>query len=441
MKALFLCGGIGKRMFPIIEDKFLLKFLGKPLLEHQIGQAMEAGLDQFIMVANPQNSEEVERISQNIPGAKVEFAVQEKPLGIANALSSAEHLLDKEVMVVNPNDIFQSSAYTSIIQERKNGSSTLSYMLGYEVKEYFPGGYLVTDSENELKQIVEKPKPGEEPSNLVNILVHLHTDIKKVLESTKDVQTDNDDIYECALGAMVERGDKIKVVPYRDFWKAIKYPWHILAMVRYFLDQSESSISPSASISPKATIEGKVTIGDNVRVLENAVIKGPAYIGANSIIGNNALVRDYSHIGADCVVGYCTEVKNSYIGDRCWFHSNYVGDSIIAEGCSFGSGTVLANFLFDESNVSVRIGKEKVDTGLDKFGAIIGQNSKTGINSSILPGVKIGPNSFVGPHVCLTKDLEPNSIILPEVRRRVMKKEINLDDKKKDDLMRRLEDL
>ncbi|MFC1925899.1 sugar phosphate nucleotidyltransferase, partial [Chloroflexota bacterium] len=398
------------------------------------------GINQFIMVANSQNLEEVERITRDISGAKVEFAVQEEPLGIANALESAEHLLKGEVMVVNPNDVFESSAYTRLIQERRNGS-TLSYILGYEVKEYFPGGYLVTDSENELKQIVEKPNPGEEPCKLVNILVHLHTDIMKVMESAKDVQTDRDDVYECALGAMVERGDRIKVVPYRDFWSAIKYPWHILTMVRHFLDESEPSISPSAHISSKATIEGKVIIGDNARVLENAVIRGPAFIGANTIIGNNVLVRDYSHIGTDCVVGYCTEVKSSYISDRCWFHSNYIGDSIIADGCSFGAGTVLANLRFDEKNVSVRIGGEIVNTGLDKFGAVIGRNSKTGINSSILPGIKIGPNSFVGPHICLTKDLEPNMIIFPESSSRVVHKKINLDENKKDELMKKLEAL
>jgi len=64
-------------------------------------------------------------------------------------------------------------------------------------------------------------------------------------------------------------------------------------------------------------------------VLENAVIRGPVYIGANSIIGNNALVRDHSHIGSNSVIGYSTEVKHSYIGDNCWFHSNYIGDSIV----------------------------------------------------------------------------------------------------------------
>jgi len=152
-------------------------------------------------------------------------------------------------------------------------------------------------------------------------------------------------------------------------------------------------------------------------------------------------VRDYSHIGADCVVGYSTEVKGSYIGDGCWFHSSYIGDSIIADGCSFAAGTVLANFRLDEKNISVRVGDEVVDTGLDKLGAIIGSNSKTGIHAGIMPGIRVGPNSFVGPHVCLISDLGPNKTILPELRCRVLQKEDELDERKKCELMKKLERL
>ena len=81
------------------------------------------------------------------------------------------------------------------------------------------------------------------------------------------------------------------------------------------------------------------------------------------------------------------------------------------------------------------------DTGLDKLGAMIGDNSKTGINTSVLPGLRIGANSFVGPHVCLTKDLESNKIALPVSRYRVMGKPAELDEGKKDQLMKRLESL
>jgi len=440
MKAVLLCGGIGKRMFPITEDKLLLNFLGKPLLTHQIEKMKQAGLNDLVVVANPQNVASIEGIVNEVAGIRTRFVVQEKALGIANALETAERFLKGEVAIVNPNDIFETSALTSLLGSSRRATAA-AYLVGYEVKDYFPGGYLVTNKRNELKRIVEKPPRGEEPSNLVNILLHLHTEAADLMKYVGKAQTSRDDVYECALDLMVTEGHKIKIVPYRDFWKAIKYPWHIFGVVRYFLDRCKPSISPSAQISPKAVVEGRVIIEDDVRVLENAVIRGPAYIGAKSIIGNGALIRDYSHIGRNCVVGYCTEVKGSYIGDGCWFHSSYVGDSIIDDNCSLAAGTVLANFRFDEKNIKVSVGGESIDTGLDKFGAIMGSDSKTGINASIMPGVRIGPNSFVGSHVCLMKDLPPNRMVLMEPRYRVLDSSVTLGDNKKADLMKKLEKL
>jgi UDP-N-acetylglucosamine diphosphorylase / glucose-1-phosphate thymidylyltransferase / UDP-N-acetylgalactosamine diphosphorylase / glucosamine-1-phosphate N-acetyltransferase / galactosamine-1-phosphate N-acetyltransferase len=440
MKAVLLCGGIGKRMFPLTEDKLLLKFLGKTLLQHQIEKLRETGLNEIVLVANPRNKDNIEQIIKGISGIKVSWAIQNKPLGIADALQSAEGCLDGEVLVVNSNDVIDISAYHLLLEESRKATDS-SYLVGYEVKEYFPGGYMVMNEDNALERIVEKPPRGEEPSNVVNIMLHLHSDIKKVLEFTRVVETTKDDVYECALDRMVSQGVKIKVVPYGGFWAAIKYPWHIFGVVRYFLEGSTSHISSTAQISPRATVEGKVVIGDRVRVLENAVVRGPVFIGAGSVIGNNALVRDHSHIGENCVVGYSTEVKGSYVGDRCWFHSSYVGDSIVSDDCSFGAGTVLANFRFDEGNIRVKAGNDTVDTGLDKFGTIMGVGCKTGINASIMPGVKIGPNSFVGSHVCLMNNLEPNKMVVMEPRYRVMDNRIGLDAKKKAELMQRLERL
>jgi UDP-N-acetylglucosamine diphosphorylase/glucosamine-1-phosphate N-acetyltransferase len=440
MKVVFLCGGIGKRMFPITEDKFLLNFLGKTLLQMQLEASRQAGVNKFLIICNQYNMEPIEKITSTVSDIKIKLVLQKQPKGIADALKSAASFLDESILIVNPNDVFASSAYTTLLKEAKNKSAD-SYMLGYHTKRYFPGGYLVVNAANELEHILEKPKPGEEPSNLVNILVHFHSNPTKLLEYIEKVKTTKDDVYECALDNLAKTGNKIKVVPYDDFWAPIKYPWHIFDVVKYVLDISRPKASRSASISAKATIEGKVIIGDGVRVLENAVIRGPAYIGAGSIIGNNVLVRDYSHIGADCVIGYGTEVKGSYIGDGCWVHSSYIGDSIIGKSCSFGAGTVLANFRFDEQHVSVTVGDEAVDTGRDKLGAIIGDNCKTGINASVMPGIKIGPNSIVGSHVCLTKDLEPEKMIQSEPHYRTQPNQVKLDEAKRKKLKEKLEKL
>jgi UDP-N-acetylglucosamine diphosphorylase / glucose-1-phosphate thymidylyltransferase / UDP-N-acetylgalactosamine diphosphorylase / glucosamine-1-phosphate N-acetyltransferase / galactosamine-1-phosphate N-acetyltransferase len=425
MKVVFLCGGIGKRMFPITEDKFLLDFMGRTLLEHQMAMARDAGLTDFVIIGNSGNIERIKQLAASVKGTKFEFALQTQPLGIADALKRAAPFLNSEILVVNPNDVFSGSAYTALLEGYKSRAAS-SYMLGYRVKHYFPGGYLAVNDQGELTRIVEKPEPGTEPSDLVNILLHLHTNVQRLFEYIDIVQTTRDDVYECAMDGMARHAHKIKVINYEDCWAPIKYPWHIFDIVKIFLDAAESRISDSVSISERAVITGKVVIGENVRILENAVIRGPVYIGPGCVIGNNALIREYSHISAGCVVGFSTEIKGSYVGDNCWFHSSYIGDSIIGDNCSFGAGTVTANFRFDEANVPVKYNQMTVDTGRTHFGAIIGDNCKTGINSGILPGRRLGPNSIVGSHVCLTEDLAPDTMVAGQQQCQFTKHDISL---------------
>jgi bifunctional UDP-N-acetylglucosamine pyrophosphorylase/glucosamine-1-phosphate N-acetyltransferase len=209
------------------------------------------------------------------------------------------------------------------------------------------------------------------------------------------------------MNSMISDGHKVKVIRYNGLWEAIKYPWDIFPVMEYFLKQIKRNISPRASISPTAVIEGEVLMEEGVRVLENAVIRGLCYIGRDAIIGNNVLIRGGSHIGEGCVVGYGTEMKHCYIEDRCWFHRNYFGDSIVGNDCSFGAGTVTANLRLDERNIRVKIGDNSIDTGLNYLGAFIGNGVRTGINVSLMPGIRLGAGCFVGPHLCLAKDLPP----------------------------------
>jgi bifunctional UDP-N-acetylglucosamine pyrophosphorylase/glucosamine-1-phosphate N-acetyltransferase len=122
-------------------------------------------------------------------------------------------------------------------------------------------------------------------------------------------------------------------------------------------------------------------------------------------------------------------------------HSSYIGDSMIGKGCSFGAGTVLANFRFDEQSISVMVGGKAIDTGRDKLGAIIGDNCKAGVNVSVMPGIKIGPNSIVGSHVCLTKDLGPDKLVLAEPHYRTLDNQVKFDEAKKRGLKEKLERL
>jgi bifunctional UDP-N-acetylglucosamine pyrophosphorylase/glucosamine-1-phosphate N-acetyltransferase len=93
-------------------------------------------------------------------------------------------------------------------------------------------------------------------------------------------------------------------------------------------------------------------------------------------------------------------------------HLSYVGDSIIGERCNFGAGTMIANLRFDDKPVRMMISERLVDTGRRKLGAVIGDDVQTGINVSIMPGVKIGSDSWIGPSMTVAKDVPRNSRIL-----------------------------
>jgi bifunctional UDP-N-acetylglucosamine pyrophosphorylase/glucosamine-1-phosphate N-acetyltransferase len=414
MKGVFLCGGVGKRMSPLSEDKFLLKFLGKTLLQHQIEQARDAGLTELVLIGNPDNIDKIKSVVTTISGINLTFAIQQEPDGMADALLSASALLANDPFVlVNANDIFDTSAYVQLLDEYQRDGYSSSYLIARHVRDYFPGGYLVVNEDNEIRHIIEKPCRGKEPSNLVNIVVHLHNEPQQLLDYLARTNSTKDDVYEESLKRMIDNDHRMKAVIYTGPWQAIKYPWHVLDAMDYFLGQVKRSVLPSAQISDKAVIDGDVVIEQNAKVLEGAIIRGPSYIGQNSIIGNGVLVRN-SVIGDDCVVGYGTEIKHSYINDNCWFHKNYFGDSVVGNGCSFGAGTITANLRLDEACISVKSGDEKIDTGLNKLGAFIGSGVRTGINVSLMPGVRLGERCFVGPHVYLTHDLPTGKMALAE---------------------------
>lgn len=410
MQVVFLCGGVGSRMAPLSGDKSGLKFLGKTLLDHQVETALAAGLSEFVVVANRQNADSIGDILQRYTEARVGLAVQTGPSGMAGALRAARHLMEGQAIVVSVGDVVDGSAYQSVLSARGQVSAT-SYLLGTKVERYFPGGYLVVDSDGEIRRIVEKPGAEAGPSDVVTIVVHLHSDVEALFHHLTDESCPEPDSYERALQAMVDDGRSLRYVEYGGSWVPMKYPWHVLAAMKHFLDRARGHIAASAVISERATIEGEVIADEGARVLEGAVVRGPCYIGRDSVIGNHVLVRDYAHIGADCVVGAGTEMKNSYVGDGCWFHRNYIGDSVVGNHCSLGAGTVTANLRFDGGEVSVYDDGDGQDTGMGKLGAMIGSGSKTGVNVSIMPGVKIGPGSVVGPHVLVRRNVAPNSTL------------------------------
>jgi len=180
----------------------------------------------------------------------------------------------------------------------------------------------------------------------------------------------------------------------RDHLIKLDWPWEALPLIVSYveelgakLDASEYEKRPnnvwihkSATIAPSAYIGSDIIIGANSNLRHCAYLRGPAIIGDNVEVGNS------------------TEVKNAILFDRVQIpHFNYIGDSILGYKSHFGAGVITSNVKSDSSLVSVFCGDERIETGLKKFGAVLGDYVEIGCNAVLNPGTVIGSNATVYP--------------------------------------------
>jgi NDP-sugar pyrophosphorylase family protein len=186
-------------------------------------------------------------------------------------------------------------------------------------------------------------------------------------------------------------------------------PWMILqpgnqnglkAQLDDLLQKIGSNLRPGVESNET---NGPIHIDKTANIEPGVYIIGPAYIGPNASIRQGAYVRQYSWICSGAVVGHCSETKHSILlsGAKAP-HFNYVGDSILGGGVNLGAGVKLSNLRNDGGNVNLRVGEEKIDSDLRKFGALLGEGCQLGCNAVTNPGVILGVGSFVHPNTTVT---------------------------------------
>jgi bifunctional UDP-N-acetylglucosamine pyrophosphorylase/glucosamine-1-phosphate N-acetyltransferase len=408
-------------MWPL-REKLLLRFGTEPLLTSQLRRFQALGIQEAIIIASPSNLEDVKALAAQISSMSIRVVVQPEAKGMGDALLQTAPALpsrpDTALYVVQVHDVVDDQLHIDMLKAYQN-DPTETYIAGYEREDYFPGGYLIVNPEGRITGIVEKPGAENRPSNLVNIVTHIHSSADELFaalraEYAKDIATD--DHYERAMDALMK--DHIyRVITYRGAWKALKYPWHVLDVMEYFLSRIQGQIvAESASIAQTATLIGDVYIGDGVRIFPGAAVVGPAYIGANTIIGNNALVRQSMVLNA-CNVGFTSEVARSYVSDHCDLHACRVLDSVFAPNVNFSAGCTTANLRMDRGTVPSIVKGVKIDSGRDKLGAIIGQGAFLSVDVMTMPGVKVGERVQVGPGTHVQQDV-------PDGQRIYVKQEI-----------------
>jgi bifunctional UDP-N-acetylglucosamine pyrophosphorylase/glucosamine-1-phosphate N-acetyltransferase len=202
----------------------------------------------------------------------------------------------------------------------------------------------------------------------------------------------NNESFEIPMNAIVRSSDDKRL-----FVDHITYPWEFLQGINNMLQEkvTKTVISPRAKISQRAIIEGPCVIEDDVTIDDFCKIKGPSYISKGSFIGMSSLIRN-SMIGDNTTIGFNCEIARTYFaGPADIAHQNVILDSIIGKNVWFGGYSAAANVRLTKDNVKYEIDGKLVDTGINHFGTVVGNNSSIGAYVLILPGRQIPRDSMV----------------------------------------------
>ena len=402
--AIVLAGGSNSRFAPL-RDKTLLPILGRPLLAHHLDALAAAGFHDLVVIANARTEGRIRALLRGYerPGALVACVVQEDARGMGDAVLTVRRALgeaaDRSLLITQAHDVVEPDLFVTLAERaaQAEAAGVDGLLTGLRVREYFPAGYLRADADGRLRSIVEKPGAGNEPSDLISIVVHWHRDapaLYAAIEAEYQKPDTSDDHYERALAVLFDRS-RYELLPYDGVWRPLKYPWHVLDVMDFYLEREARA--------------GREVQTEGVRVFPGGYVAGPAWIGPGSIVGNGSLVRG-SMLGENVEVGYGCEIARSWIGDDVHLHHSYVGDSVIDAGVSLAFGTVTGNQPFYPPPVRSTVGGERLRTGREKFGAIVGARARTGIGVLLYPGVKVGYGAYIGPGVVVTGDIAPNTL-------------------------------
>ncbi|MBR2587593.1 MAG: UDP-N-acetylglucosamine pyrophosphorylase [Bacilli bacterium] len=180
----------------------------------------------------------------------------------------------------------------------------------------------------------------------------------------------------------------------KEIFTGCKYPWEVLSKIKEFILELGNSLD----LEEYDKIGENIWIAKSAKVAPTAYIAGPAIIGKDTEVRHCAFVRGNAIVGNNCVVGNSTELKNVILFNNVQVpHYNYVGDSILGYRSHLGAGSITSNVKSDKKLVVVKNGDEHIETGLKKFGAMIGDNVEVGCGSVLNPGTVIGKNSNIYP--------------------------------------------
>jgi len=391
MKAVVLVAGKGTRMEPLTSDcpKVMLQVANKPILEHILNSAIQAGIEGFVFITGYLEQQIREYFGDGSKwGVSIDYVLQKEQLGTANAIGYAKGHVGEAFLVLNGDMLIGQEDLKVLISRTEEAVICVK-----EVENPSDFGVLEVEN-NKVVRIIEKPK--NPPTKLANAGVYLFREsIFDFIDRTQASVRKEFEITD-SIQMLIDSGAAVGYSPLEGRWIDIGYPWDLLKANERLLKDLKSRCE--GIVEPNATIKGEVVIEKGALIRNGSYIEGPVIIGENCDIGPNCFIRPSTAIGNNSRIGNAVEIKNTIVMEGTHVgHLSYVGDSIIGRRCNFGAGTKVANLRHDGKNIKVRMKGKILDSGRRKLGVIMGDDVHTGINTSINVGVMIEKGKYTSP--------------------------------------------
>ncbi len=395
MKAIILAAGEGKRMHPLTftRPKTMVYTAGKPLLWHVLYEVKKAGINEAIVIVKYKKEKIFEYFTNydtktNDIGIKLEFVVQSEKHGTGAALLSAKEKVNDSFLVIAGDIIADANTIKKVIASHESEITIAAKSIEN------PKNYGVLQVNNE-KIIGIQEKPENPNGNLINTSIYvMNESVFPKLEAITPSLRGEYELTDILIGA--------KCVETNNFWMDVAYPWHLFDAQDYLLEQRKAN---SGNVE-NSTIKGKLIMEEDSEIFDSYVDEGMHYLSAKTKIGPHAYLRGNNSFGKHCEIGESTTIKNSILFDNVKAkHLTYIGDSIIGENVNFGAGTQIANFRFDENTINVLTEDGWINTGRKKFGTVVGDNTKFGVLSCVMPGKTIGNECWISSGVSVDRNL------------------------------------
>jgi len=442
LKAIVLAAGKGEKIAPfgLTRPKTMIPIGNKPLILHILEGLKSIGINDVIIVIGHLGRQVVncvERIKEKLK-VNTTYVRQREPRGTADAILEAKDLIDDDFLVVYGDVLTSKKTYEVILKKfEESGAYVVISVAKPEEAEHRFTASLEGDKVTKLTWWGEGVKVAGMYAFVKEAINYIERNPGIMRSSVIGIMPPIEAELNQSISEMIRDGKEVLAIEVQEYFEDLDFPWNILhANMKYYKhiakDLRSSKIGKDVEISEKAVIKAPIVVGDCSKIGDNVVITKPTFIGRNSrvdhgaiieggMIGDNTVVEKYCEVrailGNNVRVGHAAEVFGVVFDKVYIVHYSEV-TGVIGENTDIGAGTLVGTLRFDSEKPIVRVKRKKY---VAESVAYIGDYCRTGVGAMIMPGVRVGPYSIVGPGVVLYEDLEPYKMVL--VRQELVKRD------------------